>query len=184
MFYSRRRNGSKTFSKRDNALLKNSLFVIKRNDTHHIISENYYCKTEPCYTILQHELEGKKVEPTSSAVLDAYVIPICLSRAASAGIPICEWVYSFGMIVRFSHKCLEIKALDEHECMRSDMAVCAFVRALLRCRQLPVTADHEHLISLLDHAIKKGTEGLHSDPEQMYACAWEHATGDERVYLP
>jgi hypothetical protein len=40
MFYSRRRNGSKTFSKRDNALLKNSLFVIKRNDTHHIISEN------------------------------------------------------------------------------------------------------------------------------------------------
>ena len=40
MFYSWRRNGSKTFSKRDNALLKDSPFVIKRNDTHHIISEN------------------------------------------------------------------------------------------------------------------------------------------------
>jgi hypothetical protein len=91
MFYSRRRNGSKTFAKRDCALLKDSLFVIKRNDTHHIISENYYYKTEPYYTILQLELEGKKVEPTSSAVLDAYVIPICLSRAASAGIPVCEW---------------------------------------------------------------------------------------------
>ena len=91
MFYSQTRNGSKTFSKRDNALLKDSLFVIKRNDTHHIISENYYYKTEPYYTILRHELEGKKVEPTSSAVLDAYVIPICLTRAASAGIPVCEW---------------------------------------------------------------------------------------------
>ena len=62
--------------------------MIKRNDTHHVVSENYYYKTEPYYTILQHELEGKKVEPTSSAVLDAYVIPICLSRAASAGIPV------------------------------------------------------------------------------------------------
>ena len=87
------------------------------------------------------------------------------------------------MNVRFSRKCLEIKALDEQECVRSDMAVCAFVRGLLRCRQLPVT-DHEHLISLLDDAIKRGTEEIHSDPEQMYAYAWKHATGDERVYLP
>ncbi len=105
-------------------------------------------------------------------------------RARGAGILCEEWVNSSGIIVRFSRKCLEIKALDEQECVRSDMAVCAFVRALLRCRQLPVTADHEHLISLLDDAIKNGTEGLHSDLEQMYACAWEHATGDERVYLP
>ena len=66
MFYSQTRNGSKTFSKRDNALLKDSLFVIKRNDTHHIISENYYYKTEPYYTILQHELEGKKLNPPAA----------------------------------------------------------------------------------------------------------------------
>lgn len=105
-------------------------------------------------------------------------------RARGAGILCEEWVNSSGIIVRFSRKCLEIKALDEQECIRSDMAVCAFVRALLRCRQLPVTADHEHLISLLDDAIKNGTEVLHSDLEQMYACAWEHATGDERVYIP
>jgi hypothetical protein len=91
MVHSQRRNGSKSAPRRDNALLKDAVFVIRRNDTHHIISENYYYKTEPYYTILQHELEGKKVEPASSAVLDAYVIPICLSRAASAGIPVCEW---------------------------------------------------------------------------------------------
>ena len=60
MFYSQKKNGSKTFSKRDNALAKDSLFVIKRDDTRHIISENYYYKTEPYYPILQHELEGKK----------------------------------------------------------------------------------------------------------------------------
>jgi hypothetical protein len=91
LLYSQKRNGSKTFAKRDSALLKDALFVIRRNDTYHIVSENYYYKTEPYYTILQHELEGKKVEPASSAVLDAYVIPICLSLAASAKIPVCEW---------------------------------------------------------------------------------------------
>ena len=44
-----------------------------------------------------------------------------------------EWVNSSGLIIRFSRTCLEIKALDEQECIRSDMAVCAFVRSLLRC---------------------------------------------------
>jgi hypothetical protein len=86
-----RKNGSKPFTRREHALLKDALFVIKRDDTHHVISENYYYKTEPYYTILRHELEGKRVEPGSSAVLDAYVIPICLSRASLAGIPVCEW---------------------------------------------------------------------------------------------
>jgi hypothetical protein len=90
-YTTQKKNGPRYTAKRDNALLKDSLFVIKRNDIHHIISENYYYKTEPYYTILQHELEGKQVEPTSSAVLDAYVIPLCLSRAAAAGIPVCEW---------------------------------------------------------------------------------------------
>lgn len=90
-YYTQKKNGSRPQAKRDNALLKDSLFVIRRNDIHHVISENYYYKTEPYYTILRHELEGKRVEPSSSAVLDAYVIPICLSRLASAGIPVCEW---------------------------------------------------------------------------------------------
>jgi hypothetical protein len=88
---SHKKNGLKTCSGRESVLLKDSLFVLKRKDVYHIISESYYYKTDPYYTILRLELEGKKVEPSSSAVLDAYVIPICLERAASAGIPICEW---------------------------------------------------------------------------------------------
>jgi len=86
-----KKNSLKTYNGREPALLKDSLYVLKRKDTYHIISESYYYKTEPYYTILRHELEGKKVEPGSSAVLDAYVIPICLERAATAGIPVCEW---------------------------------------------------------------------------------------------
>ena len=86
-----KKNGMKTHAGREPALLKDALHILKRNDTYHVISENYYYKTEPYYTILRYELEEKKVEPSSSSVLDAYVIPICLERAASAGIPVCEW---------------------------------------------------------------------------------------------
>ena len=49
-----------------------------------------------------------------------------------------EWVNSSGLIIRFSRNCLEIKALDEQECIRSDMAVCALVQSLLRCPSLPI----------------------------------------------
>ena len=62
-----------------------------------MISEDYSYKTEPYYTILHHELDGKIVSPTSSAVLDAFVVPICLERPKSAGIPVCEWGISQGM---------------------------------------------------------------------------------------
>ncbi|MGD0818410.1 MAG: glutamate-cysteine ligase family protein, partial [Methanomassiliicoccales archaeon] len=34
-----------------------------------------------------------------------------------------EWVDSRGVIVRFSRNCVEIKAIDEQECLHSDMAI-------------------------------------------------------------
>ena len=68
-----------------------------------------------------------------------------------------EWVNSSGLIVRFSRTCLEIKALDEQECIRSDMAVCAFVRSLLRCPALPLESDQTALLELTDQAIRNGT---------------------------
>ena len=48
-------------------------------------------------------------------------------RARDAGILCEEWLNSSGLIIRFSRGCLEIKAPDEQECIRSDMAVAALV---------------------------------------------------------
>ena len=105
-------------------------------------------------------------------------------RERDAGILCEEWVNSGGVIIRFSRKCVEIKALDEQECIRSDMAVCAFVRSLLRCRTLPVENDTEALRGLTDQAIRCGTRGLKPELERLYDIAWKHATEDERQYLP
>jgi len=89
---------SKTNGKRDPNIVKDSRFTLKRGDTFHVISENYAYKTETYYSILQHELKGEAVQPTSRAILDAYVVPLCLERAKLAGIPVCTWGISQGYI--------------------------------------------------------------------------------------
>jgi hypothetical protein len=87
---------SHSTSRRNPALHRDSFIELREGDTRHIISENYAYKTESYYSILRHELDGRTVKPSSSAVLDAYVVPICLERARLAGIPVCEWGISQG----------------------------------------------------------------------------------------
>lgn len=91
-----RKNGSRQPVKKEPGLSKDSQITLVRDGMIHIISESYFYKTEPYYTILRHELDGKQVRPASSAVLDAYVVPVCLERAGLAGIPVCEWGISQG----------------------------------------------------------------------------------------
>ncbi|MCK9632687.1 MAG: glutamate-cysteine ligase family protein [Methanoregula sp.] len=105
-------------------------------------------------------------------------------RSRGADILCEEWVNSGGIIIRFSRKCLEIKALDEQESVHSDMAVCAFIRSLLRCRSLPVETDQDALLALTEVAIRDGTAGMREELGQLYDAAWRHATVDERHYLP
>jgi hypothetical protein len=105
-------------------------------------------------------------------------------RAHGADILCEEWVNSSGLIIRFTRKCVEIKALDEQECIHSDMAVCAFVRSLLRCRSLPIDTGQDRLLDLTDMAIHSGTAGLRKELFLLYERAWMHATDDERRYLP
>ena len=83
---------------RETGLLRDSLHILERDGIWHVISEDYSYKTEPYYTILDYELRGKNVRPASSAVLDAYVVPMCLERAKLAGIPVAEWGISQGFV--------------------------------------------------------------------------------------
>jgi hypothetical protein len=105
-------------------------------------------------------------------------------RKRNAGILCEEWVNSHGAIVRFSRKCIEVKALDGQECVRSDMAVCAFLRALIRSRNLDTEDNRETLLELTDTAIHKGTELLRPELLQMFSWAEKAATREEQTYLP
>lgn len=85
-------------SHREGSLLRDSLHILEKDGIVHVISEDYSYKTEPYYTILDYELRGKVVRPSSSAVLDAYIVPMCLERAKLAGIPVAEWGISQGFV--------------------------------------------------------------------------------------
>jgi len=105
-------------------------------------------------------------------------------RAQGAGVLCEEWVASSGVIVRFSRPCIEIKAIDEQECVFSDMALCAFVRALSRARDLTLEEDRDTLVAMTERAIRAGTAGLEDELAALYRRAEKEATVDERRYLP
>lgn len=86
-----RKNGSRVPQRREIPLPRDALFIVRRNGEYHVVAESYFYKTEPYYTILSLENEGKVVHPSSSSVLDAYVIPVCLEKVRPAGIAVCEW---------------------------------------------------------------------------------------------
>ncbi len=70
------------------------MYTLREDDSQYIVNESYFYKTEPYYTIVRNENEGIKTTPSSSDVLDAYIVPICLEKAKLAGIPVCDWVIS------------------------------------------------------------------------------------------
>ncbi len=94
-----------------------------------------------------------------------------------------EWVNSRGVIVRFTRSCMEVKAIDEQECLHSDMAISAFLLALLRS-DLKLEEDEGSLLAMLEDAMRQGTDALRPELERLYARAEKSATAEERRYLP
>lgn len=139
--------------------------------------ENQARMPEICHDILPERLES----------VDDYIrinrgIYSELKRR-SANILCREWVNSRGVIVRFTRKCLEVKAIDEQECLHSDMAVPAFLLALLRS-DLELEEDESGLKALLETAMKGGVSELLPELERLYAVAAKNGTEEEMRYLP
>ena len=93
---SQKKQNHRSAVRRETGIPRDTLFTVWRDNTYHIISENYSYKTESYYSILRYEMDGMPVQPSSAAVLDAYIVPVCLERAHLAGIPVCEWGISQG----------------------------------------------------------------------------------------
>ncbi len=79
-------------------LLKNGIMFLSNNGMNEVISEGYFYKTDAYYTILKYENEEKDIVPKTDEVLDAYIVPICLTKAKNAGIPTCDWEVSYSYV--------------------------------------------------------------------------------------
>jgi gamma-glutamyl:cysteine ligase YbdK (ATP-grasp superfamily) len=94
-----------------------------------------------------------------------------------------EWVASYGVIVRFSRPCVELKVMDEQECVASDMALCAFIRALLRADLSGLESDRRALLDMTGQAIARGADALRPELFRLLRMAERHAAPGERPYL-
>lgn len=84
--------------KKNNLIRKGMIYKIVRNGVTYLVGEDYFYKTESYYEIVENENSGGIVFPSSMAVLDAYIVPICLQKAKLAGIPVCDYKISSGYI--------------------------------------------------------------------------------------
>jgi carboxylate-amine ligase len=106
-----------------------------------------------------------------------------------------DWVNSRGVIFRFDRRALETRIMDEQECVKSDVALSCFIRALSRglMRQEIEFPPHEVLVEDFNSIVKNGLDGVVQNsygPNARQICqhflqiAWESATAEEKEYIP
>lgn len=105
-----------------------------------------------------------------------------------------EWINSRGIIFRFDRRALEIRVIDEQECIKSDVALSCYVRAAARgLVRESVFAPHETLVNNLRSIIADGLQArVMSDHGQtardvcryFLRVANENADDEEQRYLP
>jgi gamma-glutamyl:cysteine ligase YbdK (ATP-grasp superfamily) len=105
-----------------------------------------------------------------------------------------EWVNSRGVIFRFDRCAIEVRVMDEQECVKSDVALGCFVRSALR-GLIALKTDllqHDLLARDFNMVVKDALNAQVSNPHgktarqvcQYYLnLAIEYATEDEKKYL-
>jgi gamma-glutamyl:cysteine ligase YbdK (ATP-grasp superfamily) len=105
-----------------------------------------------------------------------------------------EWINSRGVIFRFDRRALEVRVMDEQECIKSDVALSCFVRASIR-GLIALKAEllpHDLLVKDFNMIVKDGLKAQVSSPYGKTArqvcthylnLAFEYADGDEKKYL-
>ncbi len=105
-----------------------------------------------------------------------------------------EWVNSRGIIFRFDRSALEVRVMDEQECVKSDVALSCFVRAALRglMAEHAEPLPHQLLVKDFNSIIAKGLNAKVLHPEgttarqvcqYLFNVASENAEEDEKKYL-
>jgi hypothetical protein len=106
-----------------------------------------------------------------------------------------DWVNSRAAIFRFDRKALEIRIMDEQECVKADVALSCFVRALIRgmLKEGRELLPHENLVKDYRAVVEKGLDAKVKHPngqnarqicKHLYRIAWENANREEKNYLP
>jgi len=105
-----------------------------------------------------------------------------------------EWINSRGVIFRFDRSALEVRVMDEQECIKSDVALSCFVRAALRGLMAERTEplSHQLLVTDFNSVIAEGLNAKVLHPkgatarqvcQYLFKVASENAEEAEKKYL-
>jgi gamma-glutamyl:cysteine ligase YbdK (ATP-grasp superfamily) len=107
-----------------------------------------------------------------------------------------EWLNSRGAVIRFCRKAIEIRIMDEQECIKSDVALSCFIRSLLRgiLQEKEELEPIPHAVSVknLQAVIRQGLDAQvkHQKGEtarqvckHLLIIAEKNASREERRYL-
>jgi len=105
-----------------------------------------------------------------------------------------EWVNSRGVIFRFDRRAIEIRIMDEQECIKSDVALSCLIRAALRglLNREPEFLPHTVLVQDLNTIMMNGLNACVHHPhgetarqvcKYYYDIALANASADEKKYL-
>lgn len=105
-----------------------------------------------------------------------------------------EWVNSRGIIFRFDRAALEVRVMDEQECIKSDVALSCFVRAALRgmMRSESELLPHQLLMEDFNAVVEAGLNAKVQHPagptardvcQHFFKIASRNADEDEKKFL-
>jgi len=107
-----------------------------------------------------------------------------------------KWLNSRGAVIRPDRKAIEVRILDEQECIKSDVALSCFIRAVMRGMITDETypaVSHTILVQNLNHIIKDGLNAQVQHPagqtakrvcQHLLKIAYNNANEEEKKYLP
>lgn len=105
-----------------------------------------------------------------------------------------DWVNSRGAIFRFDRRAVEVRVMDEQECVKSDVALSCFIRSALRglMREKTELSPHELLVKDFNATIAEGLKAKVHSPHghtsrevcnHFYRLALDNAEDEEKKYL-
>lgn len=105
-----------------------------------------------------------------------------------------DWVNSRGIIFRFDRSSIEIRLMDEQECIKSDVALSCFIRAVIRglLASKAELLPHDSLVKDFNAVVREGLNAKVSNPngrtakqicQHYFNLATEYADDDEKQYL-
>ena len=106
-----------------------------------------------------------------------------------------DWVNSRGAIFRFDRRAIEVRVMDEQECVKSDVALSCFIRSAIRglMKEKTELFPHELLVKDFNSTITRGLAArVHNSQghtarevcNYFYGVAVDNAEDEEKKYLP